>query len=731
MEPTQTTPMMTATTRLQLALEYAQRGWYVFPLAAGTKIPIQGTRGVHEATTNEQQIRKWWTAGDHNIGIACGPSGLLIADIDRDTNKGKHGDADLEDAEHTYGKLPHTPTVLTPSGGEHRYHNQPGEPVTVRNLGHIDIQRDGHYIVAAGSVTKAGRYEWESSAHIDDTPIVDLPPAWVTMLTKTHTAPERKQRTGGKSIFEAYNNATNFGQQLHHDGATIGPIMQGRARGNQPGGPYVTVTRPGKPDRKGHSARLWLGATDLLYVFSSAWGDGIQADKTYDAAEYWCATRHHGNKTAFRQWLVTQGYRAETIETEPTTTPHAAQENPVEPTDPAANDHAIGNTINWAEFWETDHKAEDWLITPIIPKNRSVSITAPAGTGKSLFALYVAAGLATGQHVLGTKTQPVRVLYVDYEMTESDLKERLEAMGYGPDNNLENLAYELNPFLDPLDTALGGQQLITAARKHQADLVIIDTIAGAVAGDENDADTYRALARHTGKPLKGHGIAILRIDHTGKDLEKGARGSSAKTADVDVAWIMTPKEGGMFGLRCTGPGGKTRVSWVPKTIEVTLDSEEDLQFILTPGSVRGYAEGTKACATRLDELGVPSDAGRRMASKVLKDHDYKVRAATVDDALRYRRSENDYTGHTSKTDPFGQTPDTHGTQTGHKPISAGHSPGHTTGHTGTQYHRRFGPQPSPPLGGEGDQAPPDTTQKENKTTSFAPNEIDPDNTNII
>src|SRR5690606_15764854 len=37
-------------------------------------------------------------------------------------------------------------------------------------------------------------------------------------------------------------------------------------------------------------------------------------------------------------------------------------------------------------------------------------------------------------------------------------------------------------------------------------------------------------------PLKGMGISVIRLDHSGKDLEKGQRGSSAKNADVDAVW---------------------------------------------------------------------------------------------------------------------------------------------------------------------------------------------------
>ena len=43
---------------LAAALEYARMGWPVFPLNG--KIPFKGSHGVKDATTDLDQIRKWW-----------------------------------------------------------------------------------------------------------------------------------------------------------------------------------------------------------------------------------------------------------------------------------------------------------------------------------------------------------------------------------------------------------------------------------------------------------------------------------------------------------------------------------------------------------------------------------------------------------------------------------------------------------------------------------------------
>ena len=51
--------------------------------------------------------------------------------------------------------------------------------------------------------------------------------------------------------------------------------------------------------------------------------------------------------------------------------------------------------------------------------------------------------------MFGISRKPIHVLYLDYEMTRADLRERLEDMGYGPDADLKRLHYALLPDLRP------------------------------------------------------------------------------------------------------------------------------------------------------------------------------------------------------------------------------------------------------------------------------------------
>ena len=52
--------------------------------------------------------------------------------------------------------------------------------------------------------------------------------------------------------------------------------------------------------------------------------------------------------------------------------------------------------IDWPSFWANDGPKADWLAEPILPAGRQVAIFSGAKVGKSLLALDIAAGLASG-----------------------------------------------------------------------------------------------------------------------------------------------------------------------------------------------------------------------------------------------------------------------------------------------------------------------------------------------
>lgn len=294
--------------------------------------------------------------------------------------------------------------------------------------------------------------------------------------------------------------------------------------------------------------------------------------------------------------------------------------------------------VDWSSFWSRDHREEDFAIAPLFPRNRAIAMYSPAKVGKSLLLLDLLARAATGRPVLDQPAgKPLNVVYLDLEMTEGDLFERLSDLGYGPESDLSRLHYYLLPSLPPLDTAAGGQALRAICTEHDADIVAIDTTSRVLSGAENEADTLRAFYAHTGLPLKTDGRTVVRLDHSGKDLERGQRGSSAKNDDVDLVWQLSKRESGAVLLKAT----HRRQSWVPETVELVQLSDPLRHELALEAS---YPEGTEAVARQLDALDTPTDLGRDKVRAILREQGIRARNDVIGGAIRYRKARGQVTG---------------------------------------------------------------------------------------
>ena len=130
---------------MSTAIDYAQRGWKVFPLAPHTKIPHPrlSRNGYKCATSNVEEVSKW-SEQDVNVGMACAPSGLIVIDVDY-----RNG-PDMDVVE----QFPKTFTVGT-ADGYHLYY-EIGEGTYRGKVGDgIDVKYNG-YVVAAGSIHPDG-----------------------------------------------------------------------------------------------------------------------------------------------------------------------------------------------------------------------------------------------------------------------------------------------------------------------------------------------------------------------------------------------------------------------------------------------------------------------------------------------------------------------------------------------------------------------------------------------
>lgn len=187
---------------LLAALAYARRAWPVAPAhymtprgvcSCGGPTPTRQcspgkhpmTRnGLNDATTDEAQIREWWTKWpDANILVRTGMVGdrcLVVLDIDP-----KHdGDESLRMLEARHGVLPLTPRTVTGSQGQHFWF---WSSTPIRNTASIiargvDTRGVGGYVIVPPSNHESGRaYTWDAGADPDETPLAEAP-SWLVSL---------------------------------------------------------------------------------------------------------------------------------------------------------------------------------------------------------------------------------------------------------------------------------------------------------------------------------------------------------------------------------------------------------------------------------------------------------------------------------------------------------------------------------------------------------------------
>lgn len=146
------------------AVEAASRGWHVFPLRPGTKRPAVDRGWETWATVDTATIEQRWASAPYNIGIATGPSGLVVIDLDASHDGSPHGRQKLlELAKESNESIPRaTFTVTTPNDGWHLYFRAPAHVRIGNSIGrvgpYIDTRGIGGYVVGPGSVINGRRY---------------------------------------------------------------------------------------------------------------------------------------------------------------------------------------------------------------------------------------------------------------------------------------------------------------------------------------------------------------------------------------------------------------------------------------------------------------------------------------------------------------------------------------------------------------------------------------------
>jgi hypothetical protein len=265
---------------LYVAFELAAAGVYVFPAHAmwneaaqklDKRPAIFGWR--KEASTDPEQIRKWWAMFPEAVpGIELGRSNLFVVDLDRHP-----GAPDGVTAFKTFrgsNPAPQCPTTKTPSGGYHLYFRQPDGEALGNRTGSlpkgIDVRGAGGWTVAPGAVFQ--QWQWRSNAaKLAAAPPV---PTWIVEAIQAHKPAEQSATTASGDSGKreqayaqaALNNAAN----------------------------NLAATAPG-----GRNKELNAAAYNLGKMIARGWiGRSTVEGRLYDAALSSGAVKDDGEKAA-------------------------------------------------------------------------------------------------------------------------------------------------------------------------------------------------------------------------------------------------------------------------------------------------------------------------------------------------------------------------------------------------------------------------------------------------
>lgn len=612
---------------LDAALAYAARGWPVFPCWPGRKDPATA-HGLLDAVTDPTRILAWWSARpDYNIGIATGAPGPDVADFDNDDETGLAALGTLTDA----GLLEGCGSLIqTRSGGWHIYYEGTQQRnTTLRSKTgpsvSVDFRGAGGYVIAPPSYVEADDKPAGHYVLINPGAVQPAPIDW-RIVRDLITPPDPFQQPARE-----HQALTGDRQLAGNDYAARTPwpdilTPRGWRQVRQIGGVRYWC-RPGKAGRFVSASTRDDGG---LWVFSTS--TEFESERLYSKFGAYTLLAGFGQDyTTAAAQLRQEGYgeRPPLLTLAP---PLQQAGGDVSPGSEWWGEIAARHTpLDWQALFDDTPAEEDWIIEPLLAAGRSIALYSPAKAGKSLLMLEIAAALAAGRPVLGQPAgQLRRILYVDLENSRRDLLDRLTSLEYKP-ADLAGLVYLSFPSLPALDSAQGGREILGLAVAHSADVVIIDTVSRVISGKENDADTFADLYRHAMAPLKGLGIAVVRLDHAGKDIGKGQRGSSAKNTDVDAVWTLTAA-GPIITLTCEMSRSQNEAQALRlKRMTGPLRHE-----LTTPAEAA--TDRVQEILAKLDELGVPHDYGRDRCVAALNKASFPVGAKwAVEKAVAARK----------------------------------------------------------------------------------------------
>lgn len=495
-----------ATPSFEAASEYRRARLDLIPLRRRDKVPAD--KRWQERNYDRGEVLERARRDGLNLGVRL-PADVVVVDVDpRNFPAGRDSLAELAAA---FGlDLTSAPHVLTGNlshPGHHFYFHKPAGAVlldSVDGFAGVEFKSLGRQVVAAGSVhPTGGLYRWASdSPALPDMP--DLP----ARLVEAARRPERKRATGAGEI-----TADQLAASLEHLDPT---------------------------DFREHDA--WR---ELMMACHHA-TDGAGRQEFID----WSTS---DPKFADHEWIVGRRWDSLHADRDDAVTIATLRRRlndvgaDIAPPD-AAEDFDVWDEIEPAEersrwnFLSLDDVESlpppRWLVPGVLTEGSLAAIYGAPESGKSFLAVDMSMAIAGGVDWHGRQVERGGVLYIAAEGAPG-LGKRFRA--WKVDRCAQGRRFDLHLMRDDLNLAAekdGGVRAFAQAVTDELGplrLIVIDTLNQTAAGaDENSAkDMGRYIASM--KLLRNAtGAAVVVVHHSGKDLSKGMRGSTALLGAMDT-----------------------------------------------------------------------------------------------------------------------------------------------------------------------------------------------------
>ncbi len=235
--------------------------------------------------------------------------------------------------------------------------------------------------------------------------------------------------------------------------------------------------------------------------------------------------------------------------------------------------------FTWASDARTDLSAR-YLIKGLIDHGSFNLIYGPSGSGKSFFAADLAQHIATGQMWRGRKVNKSLVVYVASEAGASILKRfvawrenrlgesveqiPLAILTRGPSLinkvDVEKLKDQLNYLQDEAKLPLG--------------LTVFDTLSRSMpGGEENEAKDMTEVINAADYLRDSFKASTEFVHHSGKEIERGARGHSSLFAAADLVIRIDNHTATLEKVRDGVSGEQFPFSLMPVEVGIDQDGE--------------------------------------------------------------------------------------------------------------------------------------------------------------